>query len=231
VADDLDEIRSLKAAAKSARVDKDWQSAIDELDEAIALLRDLLMEASGQSSVTLSSELADAFGMIGGIERRWGLELDGTERRLHLELSVAAYDEGFEHEQHLDPKHASTYNRINRLVGRVLMSPRALDGEGDTTTDVPEQLRIAADVLVEQLGSAREKDPWVYCDLGMIRLLLGRSDALLTYHELERLRPPAFVFKSALETLRPLSEAASELRPDLPLAVAQLERAERYAPA
>jgi hypothetical protein len=225
-----EEVRALKASAKSARADEDWEFAIDELDRAVELLVDQLPGAMGRVRTELASELADSYGMIGGIERRWGLSLDGTERQQHLEDSVDAYDRGFSHEQDLDPHVASTYNRINRLVGRVLLNPHVLDDDDDSKMPhVRAELDKAHEILVEQLRSAREKDPWGYCDLALIRLLLGAPDALSTYYELERLRPPKFVYESALATLEPLSEVASDLRTDLPSAVAHLQRAARYA--
>jgi hypothetical protein len=222
-----EEVRALKASAKSARADADWEFAIDELDRAVELLVDQLPGATGRALAELASELADSYGMIGGIERRWGLSLAGEERQRHLEDSVDAYDRGFSHEQDLDPSVASTYNRINRLVGRVLLNPHVLDDA--TTPEFVEELGTAHEILVEQLRSARVKDPWGYCDLGLIRVLRGTADALPTYHELDRLRPPKFVYESALATLEPLSEVASELRPDLPTIVANLQHAARYA--
>ena len=229
VAEDRDEeVRALKASAKSARANENWQFAIEELDRAVELLVGRLPDATGRTRAELASELADSFGMIGGIERRWGLSLAGADRQRHLQASVDAYDHGFSHEQDLETNVASTYNRINRLVGRVLLNPHVLDTD-DTVPDVVEELGSAEAILVEQLSSVRVGDPWGYCDLGLIRVLRGTTDALSTYHELDRLRPPKFVYESALATLEPLAEVASDLRPDLPTAVAQMQRAARYA--
>jgi hypothetical protein len=226
--EDLDEVLALKASAKSARDDEDWEGAISDLEEAIDLLRNRVAEASRQVPSWLASEFADTYGMIGGIQKRWGLLLDGEDRRCHLEASMVAYDEGFRYEQDLDPNDASTYNRVNRLVGRVLLDSRVLQEDGDAASEVAEELRTAEEILTEQIGSARQKDPWAYSDLGTIRLLRGTPDALPALHELDRLRPPAFVYDSALATLEPLCEVASELRPDLVQAVAQLRRSARY---
>ena len=227
--EDIDQVLALKASAKSSRDDDDWEGAISDLREAIDLL--LSHRAAMLPSVPswLASELADTYGLIGGIEKRWGLQLDGEQRRQHLEASVVAYDEGFSHERDLAPKDANTYNRVNRLVGRVLLDSRVLQEDADTSSEVAEELRTAEDVLTEQIGSARQKDPWAYCDLGTIRLLRGMPDALAAFRELDRLRPPAFVYDSALTTLQPLCGVASDLRPDLLQAVAQLQRAARYS--
>jgi hypothetical protein len=222
--EDLDEVLALKASAKSARDDKDWEGAISDLEEAIDLLRNIVTKASTPMPSWLASELSDTYGMIGGIQKRWGLLLDGDDRRRHLQASVAAYDEGFRYERELQLADANSYNRVNRLVGRVLLDPRILQKDGE----VAEELWRAEDILAEQIGSARQKDPWAYSDLGTIRLLRGTPDALSTLHELDRLRPPAFVYDSMLTTLQPLCEVASDLRPDLVQAVVQLQRSARY---
>jgi tetratricopeptide (TPR) repeat protein len=222
--DILDEVLALKASAKSSRDDGDWDGALTDLQEVIDLLQDL--EAEGSSSVAsrLVTEFVDTYGMIGGIEKRWALQLDGEERRRHLEASLAAYDEGFRYERGLGPNAANTYNRVNRLVGRVLLDTSVLENDAEFTED----LRIAEKVLDEQTGSeGRQKDPWAYSDLGTIRLLRGKPDALAAYRELDQLRPPRFVYDSAITTLQPLCDVASDLRPDLVQAIAQLRRSAR----
>ena len=223
VVDDLDEVRALKAGAKSARDDGDWDSAIADLSDAIDLLQDRLKEPSAAPG-WLKAELADTFGMVGGIEKRWGLELEGEQRRRHLKASVDAYDMGFNYEQGLDPGDANTYNRINRLVGRVLLDKNVLRGGDGAAPEFAEGLRKAEEIVTKEIETARQRDPWAYCDLGTVRLLRGKPDALSVFHDLERLRPDSFVYESVLNTLQPLSDVASDLRPDLAIAVAQMRR-------
>lgn len=108
----------------------------------------------------------------------------------------------------------------------MLLDAHVLQNDAQFTED----LRIAEKVLDEQIGTeGRQKDPWAYSDLGLIRLLGGKPDALAAYRELEQLRPPKFVYDSALATLQPLCDVASELRPELVQAVAQLRRSARYS--
>lgn len=217
--DDLDEVLALKASAKSARADKDWSSAIEDLDEAVQLLHQSWPNASARHRNELASEFADSYGMLGGIHRRWGLSLTGSDRQRHLKASITAYDQGFHYEKSLDPSDASTYNRINRLAGRVLQDPNVLLTDDPTGVDVTHELDQAEKIVIAQLESVRRKDPWAYCDLGVIHLLLGRPDALRSFHDVDRLRPPAFVYRSILDTLEPLSAVASKLRPSLAEAV------------
>jgi len=225
--EDLDGVLALKASAKSARDDEDWSEAIEDLQEAIDLLQRRLPEPPAPVPSWLAAELADTYGIVGGVEKRWGLSLTGADRHRHLQASVAAYDQGFRYEHDLEANDASTYNRINRLVGRVLLEPGILQGEG-ADLDLDGELEKAETILTEQLRSMRQKDPWAYCDLGTIRLLRDKPDALATIHELDRLRPPEFVYDSALATIEPLSEVASSYRPRLAEAVSLLRRSARY---
>jgi hypothetical protein len=221
--EDLDQVLALKASAKSARDDNEWEEAISDLNEAIKLLR-TRMEESPSPPTWLASEFADVYGLIGGVERRWGLSLADQERQRHLQASVAAYDQGFDYEQDLPPSDANTYNRVNRLVGRVLLNSLVLNEEGSAAPEIADELRRAEEIVTQEIRSSRQKDPWAYCDLGIIQLLLGETNALFTFQELDRLRPPEFVYDSMLATLEPLSEVASDLRPDLMQAVVNLQR-------
>lgn len=220
----LDRVRALKAAAKTARDNQEWEEAIGYLQDAISLLKARMADASSPRPSWLSSELADTYGLMGGIEKRWGLMLDGQERQRHLEASLAAYDAGFEYEEKLQRNEENTYNRVNRLVGRVLLDPGVLEKDGGAVPGISDELGEAEKILAGQIESVRQKDPWAYCDLGTIRLLLGEQDALRTFKNLDRLRPPAFVYDSTLSTLQPLRDVAADRRPDLVQAVDQLRR-------
>lgn len=141
--DELDEVLALKASAKSARADGDWDAAIADLQEAVEILTEMMGYGSSPTAHQVAAELADTYGMIGGIERRWGLSAAGEDRRRHLEQSVTAYDTGFDLEQRLARADESTYNRVNRLIGRVLLDPDVLNGGGDTSVDVEGELHRA----------------------------------------------------------------------------------------
>ena len=126
----LDRVRTLKAAAKSARDDQKWEEAISYLQDAITILKTRVPDASSPRPTWLASQLADTYGLMGGIERRWGLMLESQERQRHLEASLAAYNAGFAYEKGLQPSEENTYNRVNRLVGRVLLDPGVLEKDG-----------------------------------------------------------------------------------------------------
>jgi hypothetical protein len=222
----LDEVLSLKASGKSARDTGNWDRAISDLSAAADKLRAGIPETQVVVPGRLATELADVYGLMGGVEKRWGLALTGEARRQHLVASLTAYERGFSYERDLQPQ--ETYNRVNRLVGHVLLNPRILEDESRVIIDFFEELRKADSLLAEMVRSARQKDPWAYCDLGTVRLLRGTPDALVIFQDLDRLRPPTFVYDSTLATLLPLVEVAETLRPELTQAVAHLRRSIQY---
>jgi tetratricopeptide (TPR) repeat protein len=228
---DIDEVLALKASAKSARDRRNWRAAIGDLEEALGLLQEHLPSDPAPTPSWLAAELADTYGIVGGVQRRWGLSLSpiDPDRQRHLSDSADAYDKGFRYEERLGPNEASTYNRINRLVGRVLLDPQVLQAGGDPNLDG--ELQKAEEIVTEQLRSIRQRDPWAYCDLGTIRLLRGKADALDAFHALDRLRPrpPTFVYESTLATIEQLSDAAGSIRPTLADAVNLLRRSVRYS--
>lgn len=221
----LDRVRALKADAKSARDNQNWKGAINYVQEAISILEARMANAATPSPSWLGSQLADSYGLMGGIEKRRGLTLVGQKRQRHLEDSVTAYDSGFKYEHKLQRNEETTYNRVNRLVGRVLLDPSLLQKEGVADSEFSDELREAENILTGQIESVRQKDPWAYCDLGTIRLLRGEQDALRAFRNLDRLHPPIFVYESTLSTLEPLQEVAADQRPDLVRAVDYLVRA------
>ena len=222
-----DRVLALKANAKSARDDGDWPEARARLDEAIDFMREL--KDSTAPPGWLSVQLADVYGLIGGIEKRWGLSLDGQERKRHLAASVAAYDMGFGYEKDLQAADANTYNRVNRLVGRVLLDPDVLEPGAADSDEVADGLEAAEKIVTEEISSTRRKDPWAYCDLGTIQLLRGGEETLSVFYRLVKMRPQDYVYESALATLEPLCDAASEIRPELVSAVELLRKYREFS--
>jgi hypothetical protein len=223
----LRRVVSAKARAKSARDDKDWQGAIDILSDWIDRVQDAKEQVDKHATGRMDAELGDLYGLVGGTQKRWGLEEQGLDRDSHLAASVTAYDEGYRYEQTLNAKDATSYNRINRLVGRVLLEPSVLQAAETTAAEVNvnHELGEAEEILTEQIESGRQRDPWAYCDLVTVRLLRGKPDALPTLQKLLDLRPQKFVYEITLDTLEPLAQTAAGIRPDLAAAVTQLRRA------
>jgi hypothetical protein len=228
----LKRVVSAKARAKSARDDRDWQRAVEILDEWIDRVQEAKERIAPRATEGMDAELADLYGLVGGTQLRWGLQSQGLDRESHLAASVTAYDAGFRYEQTLKAKHATTYNRINRLTGRILLEPTLLQTAQirPVQVDMAHELIEAEEILTRQIESGgRQRDPWAYCDLATVRLLRGTPEALATLGKLIDLRPLKFVYESTLDRLEPLAQAAADIRPDLEAAVTQLRRVAEYA--
>jgi len=227
----LEEVRSLKASAKSDRDSGFWGDSLGDLNEAIQKLRRVdRTDIPLGFSHAIDAELADTYGQVGGVERRWAMECANFDQKQHLERSLAAYDIGFEFERQLsrDLVEAPTYNRVNRLVARVLLQPTVLNDASLESTDFSNELREADNILGVRIKGPGQRDPWVYCDIGTVKLLLG-TDWLQVVQQIQKLRPPPFVYDSWLSTLTMINAVASHLLPELPDAIRQVERAARYS--
>jgi hypothetical protein len=214
----VDQLRELKTQAKNRRDLKRYERAAHFADQAIALARkELLAESGANYKAQLASELADSYGLLGGIERRWGAESDDPAlRREHYQASVRAYDQGYEVES--DPRYGlvNSYCLLNRLVGRVLLNPELLalpataDAQPDAGgggLDLVAELEQAGEHIEEQLATERYGDYWVIADLALINLLLARADARTAYAPFNAQLPPDFAYKSVIETLRCVAAA------------------------
>jgi hypothetical protein len=223
MSDILQRVGELKTQAKNRR-------DLTRYDRAASLLRQAITLASTEYEATklpdqrekLVSELADCWGILGGVERRWALDpsSDAAQRITHLEQSIRAYDEGYRYES--DPLLSSapkTYNRLNRLVVRSLLNPERLTANGNAADQEPggtlnvryELGAIAAQIMEQGIDSI-----WTAADLALLDVLLGRQDAISAYRNFEKKEPPDFACQSALDVITPLAAAnlstAAELK-------------------
>jgi hypothetical protein len=154
----------------------------------------------------MASELADCWGILGGLERRWALDPASDPGQLleHLQRSIEAYDKGYEYEKESSSSGTSTYNKLNRLLVRVLRAPELL-----TTGRAAEgamNVRAELEELSEQISQHATDNVWTAADMAMLNVLLGRQDAASAYAAFERMKPPDFARQSALDGLVPLAE-------------------------
>jgi hypothetical protein len=230
----LERIRELKTQAKNRRDLGRFQRAAALLDEAIAIAREELKTTSvPEVRATLASELADCYGLLGGVERRWALDPKSSpeERAQHLRRSVDAYDEGYKFEA--DPAFglANTYNAVNRLLSRLLLDPGLLTSggkgsrrEGSESVDVRADLEAVARTLQSQLATQRRGDYWALADLALINVLLGKQDAASAYAAFEAELRPDSAYQSALAIVKPLAALDLPTAAELKLAGQRLEK-------
>jgi len=204
----FEQIIDLKTKAKNRRDMGRYGRARAFLEQAIALAEEDLTVLELRSKV--ASELADCYGIVGGIERRWALVPNAPEehRADHIRKSVRAYDAAYLFESG-DYGIVSSYGLVNRLVSRILADREALAsghvtdlGEGIEALEVPAELEKAR-VTIE---NSKRSDYWAAADLALVKLLLGADDPASTYAAFTEKSPPDYAYKSVLDVLRPLRE-------------------------
>lgn len=221
----FEQIVDLKTKAKNRRDLGRYERATAFANEAISLAKKDLTVPQLRSKI--ASELADCYGLLGGIERRWALESNASaeHRADHLRKSVRAYDEAWGFESG-DYGVLSSYGMVNRLVSRILADPRALSS--GHVTDLgdgadPMEVRVWLDKARETLDNSKRSDFWADADLALVKLLLGEGDPAGTYAAFNEKSPPDYAYNSALDVLRPLSESGLPVQEALAEAVTLLE--------
>lgn len=222
-----DEIRSLKTQAKNRRDLQRYGPAVNILMRAIALATTHF--ADGELRGQMAEELADCNGLLGGVQRRWALESNGEERKLHLVESIRAYDTAWEFESG-DYGVVNSYGMVNRLVSRLLIAPHSLFAEGVTyfSEDVQPlavraKLQEAGQKIEAQLARPRRDDYWAAADLALVNVLLEKQEFHSAYSGFLEKSPPDYAFKSVLDVLRPLSELKWKLADTLTKLTVYLE--------
>jgi hypothetical protein len=201
-------ILDLKTQAKNRRDLKRWDRAAALIKQAIALAEEEYHSTRAlEWHATMASELADCWGILGGIERRWALEpsTDAGQRLEHLQRSIEAYDEGYEYEKESSSSETGTYNKLNRLLVRLLRAPELLATHGRAAEGVM-NVRAELEELDEQISQHATDNVWTAADMALLNVLLGRQDAASAYAAFERMKPPDFARQSALDVLMPLAQ-------------------------
>jgi hypothetical protein len=212
MSDLLQRVRELKTQAKNRRDLKRYDRAVTLLKQAISLAhKEYETTSLSDQRATLVSELADCWGIWGGVERRWALDpsSDAAQRTAHLRHSIASYDEGFRYES--DPlldSDKKTYNRLNRLVVRLLLDPERLTANGnaaDQELSGTLNVRSELEAIAEQIKKQGTDSVWTAADLALLNVLLGHQDAASAYATFEKKDPQDFACQSALDVVAPLA--------------------------
>jgi hypothetical protein len=223
----LAEINDLKTKAKNRRDTGRFDRAMKFLTAAAEIAEEAFADARESEPRELATELSDIYGMAGGIARRQAFATqDLVERNDLLAESIRNYDKGYEYEQPVFGV-VNSYNLVNRIVSRVLARPDALDSDEplpDDAQSMREMIRHARGVVADQILETRRGDPWARADQALLEILETFSaDNVSAYGPLHRMSPPDYLYESALDTLRPLAEAAGDARPGLRRAIEDLE--------
>jgi hypothetical protein len=225
----LTSVRDLKKRAKNRRDFDRMEEAIQLVTKAIDQLRRPLSEPlrTPNEEADLNAELADCYGILGGIYRRWAFAdlQDRESRQEKLRLSYQAYDNGFLCEQKSGKP--NSYNRLNRLIGRIFYNPTWLSKTGDLNEErkfLIDELKKSEHLIENQLLSQRNKDVWALADIALIKTLLTEEDPVKLFSPFVSESPDLAAFSSVLSVLKPMSQLEIDMKPRLMSAILFLER-------
>lgn len=157
---DLEAIRALKLKATAERNRGRLDRAVQRMDEAIELLNSWLPDPDAPTSQArqLRGELADAWGMKGGLLRR----MEGPAKSLE---ALDAYKSGLAFES---KDGTSTYNLMNVIA----LSIKA-GGASPDDPAIRAHLDTASKALAIDTEGSRKDEWWAWADLAQVHLLNG----------------------------------------------------------
>jgi tetratricopeptide (TPR) repeat protein len=197
----LDEARGLKKKATALRNRGQYERAQNTLDEAVRLLSTLLKERElpVREAKDIRAELADTFGMKGGVFRRAG----------DLSAALAAYQEGRKVEE-IDQE--STYN-LSNVIGLTVTQK----GESPNDPILRKDLARAIEHIEREIAGPRRDEWWAWSDLGQFYLLNNEPDKARSCYSDGRKQagPTAEEIKRHVAILEELSERTAATAPEI----------------
>lgn len=192
------------------QANKDFKAAAAAIIEAIDYVKTLgapdpkSQEPASEAEIMMARELADCWGILGGVYRAHGRE--------HWADAIAAYDEGNKYESSTRFNILSTYNRVNRLVLRILKDPNLLSSPPPLVSNTEPDNKTMSELLSEadseierQLRAGRTDRAWALADLAMVRLLGGSPKVEVALNDLDASTGnDLFPYESMLKVIREL---------------------------
>jgi hypothetical protein len=224
----IDVIKELKTTAKSKRDSNEFKEAEEVINTAIKKIDTVLAKKasfSEEKTNKLTFELADCYGILGGIYRRWGYyEKNNPElQKEKFKFSYKAYDDGYKFEKASGSP--NSYNMLNRLVSRIFFQPEWLQAKSEESPDkkyLINELELAEKEVQSQIDEERT-DVWALADFGMIRVLLNKPKPEEAFKRFVDEAPPSYAYTILLDTLNPLSELNTDAKGNLIKAINYLQ--------
>ena len=196
----LEELREQKMEATISRNLDEFDEALDTLKTVTKGLAQLRNDKGVDRglAVRIRAELADTWGMMGGVHRR----------RNEPEKALEAYRNGREIEE-IDGK--STYNLTNTITLRI-----TLEKELPTESVMHKDLQIAIKNLERETKGPRDDEWWAWSDLGQFYLLLDNPDeARRCYKHAHNTGPSKGEYRRHIAILEELAAATKERAPSV----------------
>lgn len=211
--DQLKAAAALRAEASRDRKDGELMYALESILASVDILNRMwerrcsaIDEAGGAASPDdkeLVKELAETYGVMGGIHRSRG----------EYTQAIDAYDQGAFFERHPASKRDNSYSLMQRLLNRALLEPQGADSPGWCVRNVlmAAELRDVVAILALQRSTTRLGDAWAVADQAMANALLvpldpdslgRRAEVDMALDALDEKGTPPFVFDSTLHAMR-----------------------------
>lgn len=172
-------VKRLKEKAKANRDFGDLEEALDHLREATGLLEPYVEETEYMAKIR--RELADCYGMMGGIFRRQG----------KLVEAEMMYRKGLDYEED------DSYNLSNSVVIPILIDPLRLENQ-----QTKRRIQDGITTVQEQVRGRRKDEWWAWADLGLFNLLQGNKQAALeAYNQFGKVGARAQDYESTILVL------------------------------
>jgi tetratricopeptide (TPR) repeat protein len=200
----LDDLLAMKRTAIVLRNSGRHKDALQMLEKVAKELQLMAasMAAGENAGVEIRAELADTYGMEGGVLRRLG-DLKGA---LH------AYEAGKAEEE---KDNSSTYNLGNVIVLKIQLGEASRRDD-----DMQRDIKTTIDRLKRQITGARSDEWWAWADLGQFYLLQGNfGEADQAYEQGRRTGPTVAEYRRHLDVLR---ELCRDLAPREPVFTSRL---------
>lgn len=221
VNDILEDVQSLKGSASANSTFGDYDEALADLERAIQSLLSELEDIERQELISteskenrrhkLARQLADSYGMVGGVYRR-----KAKKDKSNLDMSILMYDKGCELENDKSYNIQNSYNLTNSIVVRVLKDPRNL-----TTQEA--RIRDAIETIQKQVEVKRRGEWWAWADLGQLYLLSGKSkEALQSYEKFKSTGAPSKDYESAIDVLAELEQVLATTNSHISEAISEV---------
>ena len=200
----LDEIKKLKRRGTAFRNLDSFEEALKVFDKAIEELKQVLHSESLQEREQrlVRTELADTYGMKGGVYRRM------REVPNHLSLALQQYRKGLKIERQ---DQQSTYNASNVITLSIMQ-----EGKSPLNGELQQDLDRVIKQLEHETKGPRADEWWAWSDLGQFYLLRNDvENARGTYKRGLQTGPTTQELRRHLEVLRELRERTSQTDPAL----------------
>jgi len=201
----LQNIRTHKLGAANAREFGELQLALREALAAIHTCETYLAQLRTATSPDTDKirrtarELADSYGVAGGIFRRMGA----------YEQALEMYNKGADLERDAELRIENTYNLTNALVTTIIADPHTFGQNRKAVEDVRQRVE-------KQLQETRRQDWWAWADLGTLALLEGNAKmAVSAYLRFRDQGATSANCEKAATVVREIGKALNTFAPDV----------------